>query len=772
MCAAVSASDPRSPEAARPGADGPAVALVYAQTPAERAFLESWLRQGGPSTPGEALPVLRAGDPSLDERLSAVDGDPQVWPLRVAWLPRERAGHRRAGLSDFLTLTNPRRPGARAQERILRQQPERCQVVVGDPAAVSELRRRYEEEGGERFGAFVERQGVLALERAERGLVGDRYKVPRLVSEDIRASARFRETVRRLAGELERTEEDVEEEAAACLDEMVASQSRLAIDLWSHFGRWLARAYTLDVDTNRIEELRELNRGHALAFLPSHRSYLDPLVLRPALQETGLPPNHVLGGANLAFWPMGALARRTGMVFIRRSFRDAPVYKAVLREYIGYLVRKRFNLEWYIEGGRTRTGKLRPPRYGVLAYLVDAFREAGAEDVFLVPVSIVYDQLYEVGAMAAEEHGAQKKAESLGWLVRYARSQGRGFGKVHLRFGEPLSLRKALAEDGSVPKTAFEVCHRINRATPVTPMALVTLGLLGTEDRAVTIEEGRSFLRPLIEYVTARELPTTDDIELGRPGPFRTALAGLVREGVVTEFTGGAEPVYAIGSDKHLEAAFYRNNVIHFFVTRAITELALVRAAEQRFEDQAAEVWEEALRLRDLLKFEFFFPGKREFAEDMRQELSLLDPDWESRPAECAEIRARLSEARTYFAHVVLRPFLEAYQVVADLLEARDPRKPVEEKAFLEECTGLAQQYRMQRRLYSPESISRELFRGALRLAANRDLVDPGRDELQDRRRAFAAEVRDVVRRIGVIRALALEESRDPGRSPWETSQT
>jgi glycerol-3-phosphate O-acyltransferase len=240
-----------------------------------------------------------------------------------------------------------------------------------------------------------------------------------------------------------------------------------------------------------------------------------------------------------------------------------------------------------------------------------------------------------------------------------------------------------------------------------------------------------------------------------------------VREGVVTEFTGGTEPVYEIASNRHLEASFYRNNVIHHFVTRAITELALMHAAEGDFDDLSAEVWDEALRLRDLLKFEFFFPRKRTFAEDLRTELGILDPDWEQRPVEPEEIRAVLTQAPVHLAHRVLGPFIEAYEVVAERLAARDPRSPVEEPAFLAECAGVGRQHLMQRRLDSPESISSELFRGALRLAANRDLVDAGRDELRVQREAFAAEVRDVVRRIRVIRALATSGG-EKAETPWE----
>lgn len=760
----MSSSDRPSSSTGRPVSASSSLLLLFAETQAEEYLLRAWMED----LDGDGAVHVRAGRGELAERLAVEDGqgDPEIVPVRVAWLPREHGGDRRARLREVLALRDPRHPSAIAQDRIARNDPERFRVIVGESARVSELRRRFEGRRGEGFDTFVERQGVLALERAERAVVGGRYKVPRLVHEEIAASSHFEATASRLAEQLGRDAHEVAREASAALEEMVASQSKLAIDAWDHFGRWVSRAYTVDVDTSRVEQLRRLNRSGALVFLPSHRSYLDPLVLRPVLQGNGFPPNHVLGGNNLDFWPIGPVARRNGYVFIRRSMKEATVYKAVLRAYLSYLVRKRFNLEWYIEGGRTRTGKLRPPRYGILSYLVDAFRESGVDDVFLVPVSIVYDQLHEVGAMAAEEHGAAKKAEGLAWIVNYTRAQGRAFGAVHVRFGEPLSLTEGLKEDGTVAKIAFEVLHRVNSVTPVTPSAIVALALLGGDDRALTFDEGRELVRPLLEYVGARGIPTVAGVELGKTEVARDALANLVREGVVREFDGGTEPVYAIAPEKHVEAAFYRNNVVHHFVTRGIVELALLRAAQGTFEDTAGEVWEEALRLRDLLKFEFFFPRKRTFAEDVRAEMAILDPGWEKRPEDPREIRALLERAPTLLAHRVLGPFLEAYEVVADRLAARDPADELDEKAFLGECVGVGRQYVMQRRLDSPESVSRELFRGALRLAANRSLVEPGGDDLRDARAAFASEIRDDVGRVAVIRALAHDAEKGPAWAP------
>ena len=725
------------------------VHLVFVATSVERAEVARRLGEAGRH--GE---TVDAGDPKLASWLEGRGGDPLIAPVGLVWLPPERGGVRRGSVVDLLAFANPRRPSVRRQRRILSADPARSQLVVGAPARLSDLRERFATDTGggpsdAAFGSFVARQGRLALEREERSLTGRRYKVPRLVAEEIGQSARFRAAIEGLARSLEEPVADLMKLATEALDEMVASHGRLAVDVWDQFSGWMARAYELDVDEGGIAPVRELDREYALVFLPSHRSYLDPMVLRHALARHGFPPNHTLGGVNVGFWPIGPIARRSGMIFIKRSFRDAPVHKAVLREYIAYLLRKRFNLEWYIEGGRSRTGKLRPPRYGLLAYVVDAFKASPDREVQLVPVSIVYDQLPEVGKMAAEDRGTPKTAESFSWLVAYARSQGRRLGRAHISFGEPLPLGRTLADDESVPKVAFEVCHRINRVTPITPMSIVAFSMLGAEGRGLTMDEGRTIGRPVIDYVSRRGLPTTGDVRVGELDPFRDALGALIREGVVREYPGGSGSVYAISPEKHQEVAFYRNASIHFFLNRAIVELALLHAAEVAAPDPEETVWQEALRLRDLLKFEFFFARKREYAEEMRAEATLIEPGWETRTIPAGEIEAVLMAQPMLLAPRVLRPFVEAYLVVAEQLAERDPSEPIDEKALVAECIAVGQQKLVRGRIAAAESISAELFGGALRLVSNRGLTDPRS------RRAFAEEVGDVDRRIGVIERMA-----------------
>jgi len=595
--------------------------------------------------------------------------------------------------------------------------------------------------------------------------------------EKILASPRYMRRVEELVEQTGKSRADVERESRAALVEMVATIESRPSRVWDSFGEWLSRSYTIDAGTEHLPKLRALSREHSLVFLPNHRSYLDPLVLRRVLDEGGMPSNYILGGINLAMWPATLIAKRSGLIFIRRSTRDDPIYPAMMRLYLGMLLQQHANLEWYFEGGRTRTGKLRPPRMGVLRYLTDAYSENRADpadngsEVYIVPVSIVYDQQHEVGAISSEDSGGTKTPESLRWLVSFARAQSQRRGQVHVRFGEPLRLGEivddareragSLSPQTVVPRVAFEIAHRINDATPITPSALVTFALLDNEGRALTLSELLGVLEPLLAYIRVRDLPMTSDVDLARPEGVQRALTSLLREGVVEAYSGGLETVYAIARDRNHEAAFYRNTVAHWFVYRAIAENALLAVAEEDCDDVVDTTWQCALALRDLLKFEFFFPRKRDFAEKIRGEIDIARPGWAGENPSVDDVLKDLDGTALYLSHRVIGPFLEAYGVVAERLAETSPYVPIDRDALVDECLGIARQEWLQLRLHAPESISRDLMQGALKLAENRGLLEVGDDDMMARRQDFAAEIRRAVERVAIVRQAALARLSD-----------
>ncbi|MFE3542564.1 glycerol-3-phosphate 1-O-acyltransferase [Nocardia sp. NPDC059177] len=791
-----------------PAADS-VVALVDAASGVEREVIGAWIAEGGLSREiDSAAPVtqLDLDAKALIKRLVGRHDDPLVVPVRVLWLPPERDGVRRVTFADLVMMTNPRKPNRLVQRRLLRTEPDRHRVLVGAPARLSELRANNPEAAAllragtaEPFARAVVRAAVVALERAERTVIGDRYKVPQLVAEEILDSPEFQRKLDYIADEIGSEPDQVYRNAEKALRELVAAQSRLVSDLFTQAMRPVhASTWKVDTDLGGLDALRTLNRKYPLVFLPSHRSYVDAFVLGDVLARNDFPPNHVIGGANLSFWPMGPIARRTGTVFIRRSFGDDEVYKAVVEEYFAYLLAKRFNMEWYFEGGRTRTGKLRPPRYGLLNYLAAAVRSRRVEDVMLVPVSITYERLNELGAIASEQSGGTKKAEGIGWLARYVRSQQHSAGRVYVRFGEPISARAGLSTHGdplderpmtiplrgtdsgvtSVPdesalaeverkavqRLAFDVAVGINEVTPITVNALVTLALLGVHERALTLGEVRTVLDPVLGYIDARGLPAGEMTALRDQQGLRVVLEQLALAGVVTVYRGGLEPVYAIEAGAHLEAAFYRNSAVHWFVNRAILELAALTAVEAPGDDPLRAAWKAAFALRDLLKFEFFFPERQEFAEQIINEVRLIVPEWDEHTPDDRldrQFLGALTDSGFVMAHRVLRSFFDAQLVVAERLVARPADVVIDRKEFIDECVAVGRQMLLQQRLHSPESVSSELFTSAWKLADNHGLIAPAAEgaeaELLERRVEFAQQLRDLGERIA--RAATLDPS-------------
>ena len=578
----------------------------------------------------------------------------------------------------------------------------------------------------------------------------------------------YEQRLNKLAHELGRDPESVRAEAACYLREMAPSLDQRAVKAWRSFSCWLMRAYDVLTDEDQIAALRKLDRKATLAFAFSHRSYLDGLLLPEVIQANRLSPALTFGGANLNFFPMGAWAKRTGTIFIRRQTKDIPVYRFVLRAYAAQLVQNHANLAWSIEGGRTRTGKLRPPVFGILRYISDAVDEIDGPEVYLVPTSIVYDQLHEVEAMTTEAYGATKRPEDFRFLIRLARQQGERLGRAYLDFGEPLPLRKRLEElraeesgtGTEIERIALDVEHRINRATPVTPTAVVSLALLGA-DRSLSISEVLATVRPLASYIAARNWKVAGVADLTNRSTIRWTLHQLVASGVVSVYDAGTEPVWGIGAEQHLVAAFYRNAAIHIVVDRAIAETALLAAiegAEGSVDGQVhpTAVRDEALRLRELLKFEFLFSARAQFEKELAGEVRLIGRvDDTSKAASAADVRGLLEKADVLLAHLVLRPFLDAYHIVADRLADYEDES-FDEDVFLAECLEVGKQWELQRRIASAESRSMELFKTALRLARHRELVGGFEDlDVARRRREFADEIAAAVRRVNTIAELA-----------------
>jgi glycerol-3-phosphate O-acyltransferase len=727
---------------------GAVVVLVDASSKLEEELLVGWAGRHTPSgTRVEVMKVApsrrrrpgRRTDSRLAKRLQGSD-DPYVLPIRVAWSPFLRRGRRVASWIDALRLGDPRDPDPLRQRFILATSPDRVAIVTGPGARASQLLQAHQAAVEvSSLTDFVTRRAWLALEKAERTMRGNRYKVPRFLHDEITSRTEFVEgsvsngTKRGLSPEVSIAR------ARHYLREIAAQHSPFLIDLIANAIHWLYRqGYGgLIYDRDRVAEIANIGQGTPLAFLPSHRSNLDRLALQYLKWENDLPPNHTAGGINMNFFPIGPLVRRTGVFFIRRSFKDNDLYKFVLRTYLDYLVENRFPLEWYVEGGRSRSGKLLPPRLGLLSYAVESWQRGKAEDLMLVPVSIVYDQIQDLSSYASEARGSGKEKESLAWAWGAIRSLRRRYGNIHIRFGEPISVAKALAgaevSEGSIDlaKLGFEVMYRISEVTPITPAAVVSIALLASTGTARTTAELAVTCAALDRFIEERGLPTTEPLHLEDAGEVGRVLGLLAEHGNVSTHHGVNEVFYLQG-EQSLRASYYRNVVVHHFVPRGITELALAGTRKPE------TFWQALSELRDLLKFEFFFPEKEAFREMVRNDLDRSVPGWED---QLSKSRALLARLQPRVARWAVLPILESYLVVADELAARVGAH--DEKELIAACLKRGEEYRLKGKI-AADSVSAVAFKQALALASNRGLLEEGTAPARGR---FAVELEALLAR-------------------------
>lgn len=304
-------------------------------------------------------------------------------------------------------------------------------------------------------------------------------------------------------------------------------------------------------------------------------------------------------------------------------------------------------------------------------------------------------------------------------------------------------------------KMAFEVAWRILQVTPINATALVSALLLTTRGVALTLEQLHHTLQDGLDYLMRKQTPLTNSaLRLRTTDGVLSAVDALSNGHPVTKVDSGREPVWYIAAEDEHQAAFYRNTLIHAFLETSIVELALAYAARADG-DPLEAFWAQTARLRDLLKFEFYFADSAAFRNHLAEEMS-WHADWESHVAAGGEqILALLRAKRPLMAGAMLRPFFEAYEILSSAL--RDAPAEIDEKELTTRALGLGRQYVAQDRVRSNESVSALLFATARQVAADQRLFEPGPD-LEQRRRAFCEELGDILADMDLVDQYAREQ--------------
>jgi glycerol-3-phosphate O-acyltransferase len=555
-------------------------------------------------------------------------------------------------------------------------------------------------------GVLVRRMTYVLLRRLERerhAVVGPTRKPADRVREEVIRSPRLQKIIHDMAGEAPEARRILTLKAHAMLREMEALPDTNVVSVLDNvFEQTVGRMYTeLEVDTEGIDRVREAAKEGTVVLLPSHKSHVDYIVLTYVLYHHHLQLPLIAAGDNLNFAPMGPILRRAGAFFIRRSFKGDRLYQAVVDAYMRKLLRDRWPLEFFLEGGRSRTGKLLPPKLGLLNIVVDAALGLGEHKTYFVPISVGYERLVEEEAFVTELSGGEKKKEDVRGLLGTTMLLGQRYGRISVQFGEIQTLDKlgadAHAGDRITParrraivtRLAYRVMNEINRVTAVTPGALVAAALLAHRKRGMSYDDLVSACEELAGVL--HDLGARFSPSLSHPAPdagggkrirleaIREACDLFVRAGHVEarlpgdagKRTGklkGALPgaILMVPDDARLSLDLAKNIVVHFFVGRGLVATALA-STQQR---SLPALRERVRALSRLFKYEFTFRADATFdrifdetiAELVRAGDLVVDP-----AAGTVAFDERTDDAVAHAALYVemLRNFVEGYRVAA-----------------------------------------------------------------------------------------------------------
>ncbi len=368
--------------------------------------------------------------------------------------------------------------------------------------------------------------------------------------------------------------------------EIAAHYSPATMRIAARCFAWLWPRLYDDIRIYHLEAVKRLEDGCEIIYLPTHRSHLDYLLLSSFLHDQQLGVPHVAAGINLNLPLVGSLLRRCGAFFLRRSFKGELLYSAVFNEYLHHLQTQGVPLEYFIEGGRSRSGFLLPPKTGLLGMSVSSFLREHTRPLAFVPIYIGYEKLFEGETYLRELSGVPKQKESLWGLLQTLRRIRKVYGQVHVSFGEPLFLADFLATcrpgwqevapdcvpDWSravTPQLAAALATRINEAAVIGPVNLMALVLLASREPIL----GSAMLCRVIEhYLALAEAVPYAATSVSCPRDAQQIIRITQRLGYIEQRAGQVR----IAAAQAGLLAYFRNNVVHLFVLPALIAALLL----------------------------------------------------------------------------------------------------------------------------------------------------------------------------------------------------
>ncbi|MDO9528579.1 MAG: 1-acyl-sn-glycerol-3-phosphate acyltransferase [Syntrophales bacterium] len=427
------------------------------------------------------------------------------------------------------------------------------------------------------------------------------------------------------------------------LREIAADYSEPYIEIWDKALTWLWNNIFdgVVVDRKGLAKIRDVSKKMPFVIIPCHRSHMDYLLLSYVFYKHNIQLPFVAAGTNMSFGPFGHIFRKSGAFFVRRSFKGNAFYGEIFAKYVKVLLKEGLPIEFFIEGGRSRTGKMVMPKYGLLSMIIQAYKEGACDDLAIIPVFIGYDRVLEEKSYMAELGGAPKEKEKISTIIKSRKFLKKRHGRVYINIAEPILLKSYLAsqeksfDDMSVyerqslyRKIGYDIVSEISEVSVVTPFSLIALGLLSHYKRGISRDDLMGIVNELYDYLVFRNVSFSSSFA-NRKKAVEDALNLFESSGLISKMGAEAdeeeefrEIVYSLVDDKRLNLEYYKNNILHFFLSLSFVATSILSSSEDTI--SLYQIMEDYKFFKGLFHHEFIFDYRKDDVDEVNSILSYI----------------------------------------------------------------------------------------------------------------------------------------------------
>lgn len=726
--------------------------------------LESVVREGGAALlfmKVRALTAERQSSPGFIERLvelqRRIDVPIRLVPQHISW-PRKPPSKRRSWL-DILFGERESSGKLRKLVYVIRFG-RHSSVQVGEPIDLKATLEAHAGWSDTRLARKVRRVLYIHLAHEQMAITGPPMKPANDMRREILERKSFRRQLEIAAQRVGLSSAEAFAQAKRDLKEIAAN---INYEVLLIAGRLLdpifARVFQgVEVDAEgmrRVKEAARLSRSAPLVLVPCHKSHFDYLVISWVFLRNEFIPPHVAAGANLSFFPLGSLFRRAGGFFLRRSFAGQDLYKLTFRQYLWTLVREGHPIEFFMEGGRSRTGKLLPPKLGLMSMLLEGVRRGEFKDLTFVPIHLSYERVVETASYRRELTGGEKPAESVAGMVKASTVLRARYGRIYVSFEEPVRLssylerhqRTLAGSDDAVfrdttVRLSYHLMRRIQEATVVAPSSLVGAVLLSHHRRGLTaarlnelvgfcvamLQRRGARLSRSIAHLLERNAGRIAAAEHNSPRagsrargealqPLITEALALLRRLVVVH-ARQSDAVWVVPEKSRIELDYYRNSILAILAPDCLVATALL-GAERAV--TRTRLMNDTRKLSRLLRREFIYRTEMTYEASFQETfdrmvdeglMAVIDEEWVLPAAPLT-----LDFLRGMLLHLV-----EGYWLAADALRVLVDA-PMEKKDWVEYAREHGEMEFLQGDIRRAEAASTAVLQNALELFTEEGLV-------------------------------------------------